>query len=385
MGGKAKTPKAPDYKALAVQQADLQNQQLQAQTVANRPTQVNPYGSIEWEQDPDTGAWTQVETWDPEIQGLMDKYLGMQTTQADELAAQGSFSGGPALPTYDPTTGQAYGRTFTDSLLARVRPQQALDQQAMETKLRLQGLQPGTEAYDRAYQNLLTSQGDVNAQAELQGMLAGQKHAIDMYNTQLGGQQQGYNQSLQNYLLPWQKAAATQGLASGVPRPDFQGFAASGMGQGTDVMGSAQQQYAQQMQQYNEKAAKKQSKGSSIGAVVGGVAGAFVGMPQVGAALGGAAGGAIASDERVKENIAQISDEECYNLMCKLLPISWRWSGTSIEDMGISAQQVLELAPELIVRGEKGLLRVNYTGLFARLLGAFRHMAKLQGGVERAA
>ena len=46
----AKTPKAPDYKALAQQQADLDRQAMQDQTVANRPNQVDDTGSTTWTQ-----------------------------------------------------------------------------------------------------------------------------------------------------------------------------------------------------------------------------------------------------------------------------------------------------------------------------------------------
>lgn len=378
MGAKAKAPKAPDYKALAEQQSKLQNEQLQAQTVANRPNQVGPMGSVQWQQDPTTGAWTQNTTLDPRVQELMDQQL-----QQIQSLSGSEFGGGPAMPTYDPASGQAYANTFTESLLSRLRPQQGIDQESMATKLRLQGLQPGTEAYDRAYRNLLTSQGDVNAQATLQGQMAGQQEARNIYQAQLAGQGQGYQQELQNYLLPWQTMGQSQNLVGGMANytPQFQGFAASGMGQGTDVLGSAQQQYAQQMQQYNEKAASKQGKGQALGSIVGGVGGFMVGGPagaMAGSQLGGAAGGSLASDVRLKEDINTLSDEQCYEQMKKMLPISWRWSGTSVLDEGISAQQVLELAPELVNRGEHGLLKVNYTALFARLLGAFRHMAKIQ-------
>lgn len=382
MGGKSKAPPPPDYKALAKEQAALNEKALQQQTVANRPDQINALGSIKWTQDPKTGKWTQVESLDPRVQGLLDQSLGLQgksMSQIEELMNRGGFNGGPAMPTYDQAAGDAYAKTFTDSLLARIKPQQEIDQRAMETKLRLKGLQPGTEAYDVAYKNLLTSQGDVNAQATLQGQLAGSQEARDIYTTQLTGQQQGYTQALNNYLLPWQTASASQGLANNVTMPTFQNFATSGMAQAPDMMGAAQQGYAQQVQAANDKAAKKEGKGQMIGTVVGGVGGFMVGGPagaMAGASLGGAAGGAIASDAALKNTIIPLSDEECYNKMVELVPVSWRWNGTGVTDSGIIAQEVEKLIPEVVGRHAAGHLVVGYTQLFAILLGAFRHLAK---------
>lgn len=382
MGGKSKTPPPPDYKALAKEQAILNEKALQQQTVANRPDQINALGSIKWTQDPTTGKWTQTETLDPRVQGLLDQSLGLQgksMSQIEELMARGGFDGGPAMPTYDQASGDAYAQKFTEALLARVSPQQAFDRESMETKLRLKGLQPGTEAYDRAYQNLLRAQGDVTAQATLQGQLAGAQEARDIYTTQLTGQQQGYNQALNNYLLPWQTASANQGLANNITMPTFQNFATSGMAQAPDMMGAAQQGYAQQVQAANDKAAKKEGKGQMIGTVVGGVGGFMVGGPagaMAGASLGGAAGGAIASDATLKNTIVQLSDEECYEKMLQLVPVSWRWNGNNVHDSGVIAQEVEKLLPELIKKHEAGYLMVGYTQLFAILLGAFRHMAK---------
>lgn len=409
MGGKSKAPPAPDYKALAQEQAKLNAAALQQQTVANRPNQTNALGSLTWTQDPTTGQWTQTESLNPAVQALLDKSLGLQGQSIDQVQAlmnQGGFSGGPAMPTYqqygvevptyDQAAGNAYADQFTQALLARVTPQQGIDRERMETQLRLKGLQPGTEAYDRAYKNLLTAQGDVNAQATLQGQLAGQQEARNIYDTQLKGyqqgftnnindyltqlqgQQQGYTQSLQNYLLPWQTAAANQGLANNVTMPTFQNFATAGQQQTPDMLGTAQQQYAQQMQAYNDKKASKEGKGKAIGTVVGGVAGAFLGPGgiAIGSQLGGAAGGAIASDAMLKNTIVPLSDEECYNKMVELVPVSWKWNGTGVSDSGIIAQEVMQLIPEVVGRHAAGHLVVGYTQLFAILLGAFRHLAK---------
>jgi len=359
-GKKPKAPKVPNYVPLAAAQAASQNEQLQKQTVANRPDQVTAFGSLKWNQDPTTGQWTQTESLDPASQQALDQARGLQTSMFGRLGAQGEFDGGPAMPTYDELSGEKHGQRLAESLMARIRPQQQQSEQQMQTKLRLQGLQPGTAAYDRAYQNMLTSHGDVGAQAQLQGMLAGAQESRDIYNTQLGGQRQGYEQSMQNYMLPWQQAQAAQGLVSGVRTPAYQSFMGAGMGEGNRVMDATQQGFAQQANIYNQQMAARNNKMSSIG--------------QLGGALGSAA--ITASDIALKEDIEQIADEAAYNTMLSLIPISWKWKDTKLPDSGISAQQVFDLVPELVSKASDGFLQVNYTGLFGILLGAFRHMAK---------
>lgn len=412
---KKKAPVAPDYTALANQQAALNNAQVREQTQANRPDQVNPYGSMKWSQDPATGKWTQTETWDPRITGAMDQSLAMQQQQmgqVQDLLKQGGFEGGPelpqysganitrgAMPAYNADVADQYSKRFTESLMGRVRPQQEQQQQAMATRLRLQGLQPGTEAYDRAYKNLLTSHGDVSAQAELQGMLAGAGEARNMYQSelagqgqdfnqqlqqaglgleeygaQLAGQQQGFGQDLQKYLLPWQTAGMTQGLGNNIRTPQFAGFSQAGAGEGARVMDAAQQQYAQQMQQYNEAQQRRSGKGGALGSLAGAVGGSFFGMPTLGASVGSGLG-SMFSDNSLKEEIGPLNDQECYEAIKEFIPVKWRWSGTSVEDAGLSAQSVAEIMPHLVERAERGLLKVNYSKFCALLLGAFRHMA----------
>lgn len=362
MGGKKKAPPAPDYKGLAQQQAALSSQNIQQQTVANRPDQITSSGSIKWTQDPSTGKWTQTETLSPELQAIRDK----QIAQLSGLQNNPAFQG----PQFNQAYADKYSNDMLTALTARMDPQYQRDQESMATKLRLQGLQPGTEAYDRAYKNLLTSQGDVRAQANLQAQLAGGAEARNQFQTE-------YQAALQNYLLPYQTYAATSGGAGNLV-PQYQGFTGSGSAATPDILGAAQQSYAQQMQAYNEAQAKKSSKGSSIGTIVGGVGGFMVGGPA-GAAIGASAGGQLGSsfsDAALKYDITPMSDEECYKIMMEMVPVSWRWDGTTVLDAGVIAQQVNELLPELVERGAKGLLRVNYTALFGILLGGFRYLAK---------
>lgn len=406
MGSKPKTPPPPDYKAEAAAQGAQDRLLVQEQTKANRPDQYNPMGSLTWQQDPETGAWTQRETWSPELLSMYNKQLGIQDTQlnkAQELLNKPEFQApsetlgytpyGEPLPEYDQASGDAFANKYSEALLARIRPQQQQDQSAMESKLRMQGLVPGSEAYNRAYTNLLTSQGDVTAQAQLQGQLAGSQEARDVFDAQLrrhaagaashaqdfqfGSQAQRaqYNQALEQYMLPYQTAGMTPPV--NVTQPAFAGFSGAGVSQAANTTGAASQNYAQQMQAYNDAVAARKANGQAAGSVIGGAIGTIFGPvgTAAGSAIGGAAGGALYSDPTLKDDLEAMSDEECYNLMLGLVPHSWQWTGTSVVDGGVSAAQVAEIMPKLVSKCNRGLMKVNYTGLFAILLGAFRHMA----------
>lgn len=392
MGGKAKAPETPDYMALQLQQQQADREAFDYQTAANRPNQTNPTGSLTWTKDAN-GNWTQTEQWSPEqMKAYQDKMaLGDQATDLQWMNQQqalnnGAWTGGgiEQMQAFDPNQGFTgeYADKFTEALLARAKPQQEVDRASMETKLRLQGLQPGTESYDRAYKNLLTAQGDVNAQAALQGSLAAGNEYRQNASMQSQIQQQRYDQALKNYSVPYEKAGASAGL-SGTPSPAFSGFAgASGQLSGGNIVGAAQQQYAQNMQNYNQAAAEKSGKGATVlgaaGAVVGGIYGGPAGA-QLGGTVGSAAGGALFSDPALKFNILDMDDESCYNRMMELVPVSWTWKGTEVNGSGINAAQVAELIPELIEKAN-GVMKVNYTELFAILLGAFRWLAKKEAG-----
>lgn len=405
MGGKSKSkaPPAPDYNALMQQQQAQYNQQYQKQlsdiqsqiasaTQANRATQVTPQGTLSWSQGPN-GQWTQTMNYSPETQALYDKFManqnqaldvsGQANTQLQQLMAKGAWQGPAITAQYSQDYANKYADQMQQTLTARLQPQYTQDQNAMQTKLALQGLQPGTEAYDRAYQNLLKSQGDVISQANLQAQLAGQSEARNQFQTELAGQEAQRTASMQDYLLPWQTASQAAGLAGSLQTPQFGGYAQQAVGgtpqlQSTDIVAAAQQQYAQQMQNYNQQQQKSSGKGSSIGSIAGGIGGAFLGGPlgaSAGSAIGGAAGGALFSDVRMKEHIQPLDDEALFHKLISIVPVEWDWIDSGEHDTGLLAQQIAQRIPELTVLAENGMLKVNYTGYVALLQGAFRHLA----------
>lgn len=252
MGKKSKPPPAPDYTALAKQTADSQNQQLAAQTVANRPDQYNPYGSVKWSQDP-SGKWTQTTSLNPAEQELLDSNrsinLGLNKTaggllgQAQEslskpLTAEGlpEWSGydpsklqdvdlsklTQGLPdmggydtgalgeygSFDPSTLSGFGKAPTaglfgldpfgnskeiqDATYSLLSPYRQREREGEIQRLKNQGLTEDSPAFQRAIERL--DQGDTDAQ--LKSLLAGTTEYGNAFNRGLNKSQLNFGQGM---------------------------------------------------------------------------------------------------------------------------------------------------------------------------------------------
>lgn len=345
MGGKkAKSAPVPDYSNLARQQADAARAAAERQTESNRINQSGPGGDLTWSKDPTTGQWTQTVT-----QGATGQAAdALYRQQLEKLQGQGEFGGYAGMPTYDPNSGQATSDALYESVMGRARGEQAKDTASLENKLRMQGLQPGSEAYNRAMQNLMTSQGDVSTQAALQAQLAGGQESRNIYQTQLAGQQQGYNQALQNYQMPWQQAGISQGLAQG-SQPQFQDYYQATGYNPEDQLGAAQAGYLARQNAANASNSKKSSGMGNLSNL-------------------GSAAITTFSDAALKGDITPVSLDK----LLDLTPVEWKWEGSGVRDYGVIAQQVQEQFPELVEKHKSGYLQVNYSALCALLLAALK-------------
>lgn len=260
--GKSKKAKAPDYTALAIQQGEQDRLTANAITQANRPTQNDGLGnSITWYQNGNN--WTQNVNYSPEVrQGLMNQIENQQSAQglyADALqrmGAQGEFTT-TDMPVYDQASGKAVADATYRSVMDRALPQQQRDVEGLTNRLRQQGLQPGTEAFDRAMRNLMTSQADANNLASQNATLAGYDEARQRYLAELKGQGQQFQQDYSAYMLPSQQASVANALAGSAYTPQFAGFSSATGYQPADLLGAAQAQYSAQMGSQNANNAMK--------------------------------------------------------------------------------------------------------------------------------
>lgn len=438
LGGGGDMPSTPDYAYLAQLQAQLDKQAAREQTAMNRVNQYAYGGSINWAQDAN-GNWYQYNNLSPEIQKSID-YQVQANQQANaglmgrmaNLNQQGSFNRPampryegsaspltnvalpeynptalniPGMPTYDPSSGKAVSDATYKLMTDRLLPQQQKDTAALTNRLRLQGLQPGTQAFDDAMRNLTTSQGDVLSGAANQATVTGYQEARDRYLAQLQGQgqqfgqnlqaseeqrnrylaqlqgkgqqfsqnmqiydeerqryltqlqaqQQDYAQQLAQYEMPWQQAAQMAQLAGGTSYSPTFGSVPTATGYSPqDVLGAGNASYNAKMGQYNSG---QQKKGNTLGT------GAQIATTAM-----------MLSDERLKQNIVKLEGREALEAVLLLSGYRYEWKADGKKDMGVLAQEVKRVLPGLVDDTFK-YNRVDYAGLVAVLVEAVKYLA----------
>ncbi len=326
----------PDYTGAAEATAASDREMLERQTQANRPNQVNPWGSLTWAQDPQ-GNWTQTQELTGDAQSALDAQMEMQRRKSeqsvgmmgrleDEFGTSMDWDrfGEQTGLEYDPTEirqqaeDAAYGRATS-----RLDPRFAQEQEALEVKLRNRGLTEGDAAYDSAMGNFERSKTDAYEQAQRGAVGQGMGEAGQLYQQQMGSA--GFaNQLRQNEM---REAMEQRGMTlneinaimSGqqVATPGFEGFTQAGRSKGVDYSGA--QQASSDFDQ-----AQSQMLMSGIGDVAG-MAGMF-------------------SDRRLKRNIKRIGEFMGYPFYI----FDYLWGERSVGFMSD------EVNPEAINRHESG-------------------------------
>ncbi len=475
-----KAPATPNYSQLATQQAGEQQNIAEYLTAANRPNQVDAMGnSVTWSKDPATGQWTQKQTWNPGTVGQFyqqqhlatqggylaeDKLAGLKnqkdfkspdmpqydSSSADsakklydkgvkEAQNQGDFSY-DALPKYDEANGKAVSDATYNAMTARVRPEQQRQQDALSNQLRLQGLQPGTEAFNRAMQNMYTSHADADYLASQNATIAGYDGARQRYLSQLQGQGQQFDQELTKYQMPWEKLAAAQGNYQGMMDTAMNKYLGQLQGQGQDfnqkleayqlpweklaaaqgnyqgMMDTAMNKYLGQLQgqgqEFGQRLTEHQLPWQEAQMAMGfagdrytppmpGFSGATGYNPadQIGAAnagyqaqmgqynaqnqkkgqtlgAGASVGAALLSDEELKKDITELDGKESLKKLLEIGGYSWTWKDSELPDVGVIAQRVQAVMKNLI-NTEEPYLRVNYTGLVGMCIAALGYLAEV--------
>ena len=275
MGSSA--PPAPTYNASQVS-ADQTKSNVNtavANKYLNSTNQITPYGNLTYAQTgtQDVGGqnvpqFTATQTLSPEQQAIYDKTTGLQTSAldlgqqqvgavTDALKTPFDVSKAYALPT-DQTAfrDQAYG-----DLMSRFNTDYGNTQSQLDTKLRNQGLQPGTKAYDDQMMQLARTKTDAGQQAYIQaGNLAGQNlsQAQTLHNSNLSDQQLQQSQ-------PVQMLSTLMGQGGQVTQPTYAPQNNATIAN-TDISGNALARYQGQMANYNQNL---QSQNSMMGGLFG--------------------------------------------------------------------------------------------------------------------
>jgi len=229
-----------------------------------------------------------------------------------------------------------------EALMARFNPQFAQDEEALRTRLINQGIGQNSEAYRREMERFGQTKNDARTQA----ILAGQQYGSEAQRQAL----QRRNQGIQEYDA--QRNAPLNeyiGLTSGVQvqNPQFSSQNYQGS-QPVDYAGLINQNYQNQLNQYNAKQAGSNNMMSSLF----GLGGSFLGAAGQAGGIGSLFAGL--SDARLKENIEHIGEENGF-------PI-YKFNYINIPEksyIGVMAQDVEQIMPEAVFERE-GWKHVNY-------------------------
>lgn len=207
----------------------------------------------------------------------------------------------------------------TAGIMSRLQPQFERDRAGLESRLLSQGFVPGSEAYNRAADELNRSQTDANLQAVQAGLSESRAGAA-------------FQNSLRSQRL--NELGGLFGLA-GAPQMPQQGQLAQVGMDSPDLQGGIYQNYLQ-----------KQQANQAMNANIFGLLGA-------GARAGGMA--YAASDRRLKHEIERIGTHETG------LPIySFRYIDTGQQAIGFMADEVAAIRPDAVRIRPDGYAEVNY-------------------------
>ena len=175
-----KAPKAPDPVATAQAQAGVNLSTAITQQNLNLTDQVNPWGTVGYEQTGSTrfqdsfGNWvevpryTQTTTLTPEQQAIFDRAQGAQTNLAG-IAEEQSARVSDTLSDPFQFTNQDAADWAYDLGAQRLDPRFAQEEEAMRTRLINSGIREGTAAWDSAMGRFGESKNDAYNQLMLQG------------------------------------------------------------------------------------------------------------------------------------------------------------------------------------------------------------------------
>lgn len=245
MVSKPSPPNPPDPRETAGAQTATNIGTSIANTASQNVNQITPEGSITYNQtgthtyrDPNTGkthyipTWTATTSLSDENQAIYDQsqgaQLGLATTANQQAQFLEDYLGEPA----DFDTSEIEGRLY-DLASPRLDSRFSDQEDALRTRLANQGIQAGSEAFEREMRGLGQGRNDAYNQLMLQGR----------------GQAFGEMQAERN-----QPINEITALLSGsqVSQPNFPVNTPAGIPT-TDIAGLTQANYAQQMGNYQQQ------------------------------------------------------------------------------------------------------------------------------------
>lgn len=160
------------------------------------------------------------------LKEAQDAAMEKQRQLADALKNQGAFSGDPRVQ-WDAEGGNKYADKLYAQATERLRPEFQRDEEMLHTRLVNQGLQPGTEAYDRAMKTQRLAQSDSLTKAAMDASVGGQSMYLQDLGAQQGLQQGNWGQQVNEYNMPFDQILKSQAYSS-ANTPNAPGFSTPG-------------------------------------------------------------------------------------------------------------------------------------------------------------
>jgi hypothetical protein len=234
MALKPKAPKAPDPTKTAQAQAQYNTQAAQDTINMNALDRSGPFGSVNFQRDANGNVTGQTASLNPGLTGAAN-------TGSNAFASQvGNINTGPI--NWDNTSAPAIAQQNMDAYRALTAPQRQQQQDQLNETLTNRGLPVGSEIWDNQWNNL--NQGfntaDLNA-------------AATAWNAVPGMQAQLTQNQIAQYNQPITSAAGTLGLLSGLG--NLAGYAPQPSANiaAPNYSSLVQNDYNNQMQQYNSQ------------------------------------------------------------------------------------------------------------------------------------
>jgi len=251
LGPAPSAPAPPDYTGMARETATGNIDAARVATAANRVNQVTPYGSLKYDitgSDPyGNPTYTATQALSPAQQQILD-YQNQASIGLGRLAGQGlgyveNMLASPFDTSKLPSTGINPSQSYQDAYMQRLAPQMAQSRERLEQQLANQGIQLGSEAYDRAIRNFDQKQNDLLLGATTQGFDVGNRARAAAFG-ELAYQR---NEPI-NTLSAVRTGSQVQG-------PQFVNSFNQATTQGPDLLAASQMGYNAQMGDFNAKQA----------------------------------------------------------------------------------------------------------------------------------
>ena len=244
-------PPPPDYVGAAKETASGNLDAARANIAANRVNQYTPQGSLEYtmagEDKYGNPMWSATQTLSPDQQKLFD-IQNKLSIGTGELGEQGlgyvrNMISQPFDTSKLPSTGFNPSQSYQDAYMQRLAPQLQQNRDRLQQQLANQGIDIGSEAYDRAMMQQAQKENDLLLGATTQGFDVGNRARAAAFG-ELAYQR---NEPL-NTLNAVRSGAQ---LSS----PQFVNPASQAVTAGPDLLGAAQAQGNAAMNAYNAQVA----------------------------------------------------------------------------------------------------------------------------------